>query len=159
MKIGELAHQAGVGVETVRYYQRRGLLAVPARGAGACRDYPPGAAETIRHIRRLRELDFSLDEIREMLRGGAEGCPDVQAAIQRRIQTTQRDLDGLRRRMAHLRTALAAVPCRENRQTCGLACLTACRQAPDREASACVPAVRGVRPTAAGSLQVPGESD
>ncbi|MFC4298438.1 MerR family transcriptional regulator [Castellaniella hirudinis] len=126
MKISELARQAGVGVETVRYYQRRGLLAVPEHQAGAYRDYPSDAVEVIRQIRCLRGLDFSLDEIGALLRGGVEGCPDVRAAIQRRIQTTQRDLDGLRRQVAQLRTALKTVPCQKSRLTCGLACLTAC---------------------------------
>ena len=85
MKIGELARQAGVGVETVRYYQRRGLLSVPERQGRACRSYPPDMVRTIRRIRVLRELGFSLDMIRDLLLSEAEGCPDVRVAIQGRI--------------------------------------------------------------------------
>lgn len=127
MKIGELARQAGVGVETVRYYQRRGLLDVPDRQAGACRSYPPDMVRTIRRIRLLRELGFSLDEIRGLFQdeAEAEACRDVRIAIQRRIGTTLADLDDLRRRLDHLRAALAWFPCARDRRACGLACLTA----------------------------------
>jgi DNA-binding transcriptional MerR regulator len=124
MKIGELARQAGVGVETVRYYQRRGLLSVPERQGRACRSYPPDMVRQIRRIRLLRELGFSLDMIRDLLLSEAEGCPDVRIAIQGRIGATLRDLDALRRRLDHLRAALAWFPCAVERRTCGLACLT-----------------------------------
>jgi Hg(II)-responsive transcriptional regulator len=65
--IGRLAREAGVGVETVRYYQQRKLLPVPAR-TGAYRHYSSGLVDTIRFIKRAQELGFSLDEIAELLR-------------------------------------------------------------------------------------------
>ncbi|MGH9591934.1 MAG: MerR family transcriptional regulator [Bryobacteraceae bacterium] len=65
--IGGLARAAEVGVETVRYYQRRRLLAVPHSGGGV-RRYPPAMVERIRFIKRSQSLGFSLDEIRELLR-------------------------------------------------------------------------------------------
>ncbi|CAM5205418.1 hypothetical protein CDEN61S_00722 [Castellaniella denitrificans] len=125
MKIGELARQAGVGVETVRYYQRRGLLPVPERQGRACRSYSPDLVRTIRRIRLLRELGFSLDEIHALFQDEAEACRDVRIAIQRRIGTTLADLGDLRRRLDHLRAALAWFPCARDRRACGLACLTA----------------------------------
>lgn len=65
--IGGLARAAGVGVETVRYYQRRRLLAVP-HSAGGVRRYPAAAIDRIRFIKRSQNLGFSLDEIRELMR-------------------------------------------------------------------------------------------
>jgi MerR family transcriptional regulator, mercuric resistance operon regulatory protein len=67
MTIGALAQSAGVGVETVRYYQRRGLLLQPTRRYGTIRRYGPGDASRLRFIRRAQELGFTLDEIGELL--------------------------------------------------------------------------------------------
>lgn len=64
--IGQLAKAAGVGVETIRYYQRRGLLAVPDVSSGF-RTYPFADAERIRFIKRAQELGFSLEEISHLL--------------------------------------------------------------------------------------------
>lgn len=65
--IGGLARAAEVGVETIRYYQRRRLLAVP-QSTGAVRRYPTAMVERIRFIKRSQNLGFSLDEIRELMR-------------------------------------------------------------------------------------------
>lgn len=67
MTIGRLAQAAGVGVETVRYYQRRGLLPQPAPARGAYRHYPPAAAARLRFIRRAQQLGFTLEEIASLL--------------------------------------------------------------------------------------------
>lgn len=67
MTIGELARRAGVGVETVRYYQRRGLFPEPPRQPRGFREYPPEALELLRFIRRARGLGFSLREIERLL--------------------------------------------------------------------------------------------
>lgn len=64
--IGQLARAAGVGVETIRYYQRRNLLPVPEVASGF-RTYPASLAERIRFIKRAQELGFSLDEIANLL--------------------------------------------------------------------------------------------
>jgi Hg(II)-responsive transcriptional regulator len=65
--IGGLARAADVGVETIRYYQRRHLLAVPHSGAGV-RRYPPAMIDRIRFIKRSQSLGFTLNEIRELMR-------------------------------------------------------------------------------------------
>ncbi len=67
MTIARLGAAAGVGVETVRYYQRRGLLAVPS-SAGAVRRYGPEDVRRLRFIRRAQAAGFSLEEIGELLR-------------------------------------------------------------------------------------------
>jgi len=67
MTIGHLAREAGVNLETVRYYERRGLLPKPPRSASGYRLFPTDAARRLRFIRRAQELGFSLKEIRELL--------------------------------------------------------------------------------------------
>jgi MerR family mercuric resistance operon transcriptional regulator len=66
LTIGRLARAADVGVETIRYYQDRKLLPVPA-SEGAFRRYPMSLVERIRFIKRAQELGFSLEEVRELL--------------------------------------------------------------------------------------------
>lgn len=68
MTIGALADSASVGVETVRYYQRRGLLPQPLRTYGSIRRYGPADAARLRFIRRAQELGFTLEEIGELLK-------------------------------------------------------------------------------------------
>ncbi len=67
LTIGRLAKQAGVNLETVRYYERRGLLPRPPRSASGYRLFPVEAARRLRFIRRAQDLGFSLKEIRELL--------------------------------------------------------------------------------------------
>jgi MerR family copper efflux transcriptional regulator len=67
LTIRHLAREAGVNLETVRYYERRGLLPKPPRSASGYRLFPSDAARRLRFIRRAQELGFSLKEIRELL--------------------------------------------------------------------------------------------
>jgi len=67
LTIGRLAKQAGVNLETVRFYKRRGLLPRPPRSASGYRLFPAEAARRLRFIRRAQELGFSLKEIGELL--------------------------------------------------------------------------------------------
>lgn len=67
MRIGDLARRAGVNVQTVRYYERRGLLPEPQRRASGYREYTPDCLERLQFIRRSQELGFTLSEIEELL--------------------------------------------------------------------------------------------
>jgi MerR family mercuric resistance operon transcriptional regulator len=95
--IGKLARAAEVGVETVRYYQRRRLLAVP-QSAGGVRRYPTATIDRIRFIKRSQDLGFSLEEIRELMRlerGGSRSAirkiaGDRLASIARKSQPSGR---------------------------------------------------------------------
>ena len=73
LTIGKLAHAAGVNVETIRYYQRCGLLAEPAKPQGGHRRYPAGMVKRLRFIKRAQALGFTLSEISELL-GLNEAC-------------------------------------------------------------------------------------
>ena len=65
--IGAVARRAGVGIDTIRYYEREGLLPEPQRRASGYRDYGPDVVERLRFIRRAKDLGFTLEEIRELL--------------------------------------------------------------------------------------------
>ena len=67
LTIGQLARYAGSDVETIRYYERRGLIPEPPRSANGYRRYPTSAADRLRFIQRAKRLGFSLDEIGDLL--------------------------------------------------------------------------------------------
>jgi DNA-binding transcriptional MerR regulator len=67
MKIGDLAQRAGVGIDTVRYYERQGLLPAPARQASGYRVYDEPDVARLRFVRRAKALGFTLVEIRDLL--------------------------------------------------------------------------------------------
>ena len=73
LTIGRLAREAGVGIDTVRFYERRGLLPAPERTAAGYRLYDTDAAARILFIRRAKRLGFTLDEIMTLLRLQDEG--------------------------------------------------------------------------------------
>ncbi|MES1956344.1 Hg(II)-responsive transcriptional regulator [Salinisphaera hydrothermalis] len=85
--IGQLAAAAGVNRQTVRYYQRRGLIEQPPKPSSGYRRYPRATMERIRFIKRAQGLGFSLEEIRALLTLGDGRCDDV-----RRVAENQRAL-------------------------------------------------------------------
>ena len=93
--IGGLARAAEVGVETIRYYQRRHLLAVPHSGAGV-RRYPPAMIDRIRFIKRSQNLGFTLDEIRELMQleqGGSRSA--IRKIAGERLTSIREKIDAL----------------------------------------------------------------
>lgn len=80
MTIGRLAAAEGVGVETVRFYQRRGLVAEPARRGSGYREYSQADRARLVFIRRARSLGFSLGEIAELLGPAEAGSAGAQSA-------------------------------------------------------------------------------
>jgi MerR family mercuric resistance operon transcriptional regulator len=101
----ELADRAGVNSETLRYYERRGLLAEPPRTPGGYRDYPASTVDLLMFIKRAQELGFTLDEVDELLHldaGGPDSCDAARtlaewrrADLGRRISDLQRMYDSL----------------------------------------------------------------
>ena len=90
MQIGELAAQAGVSVQTLRYYERRGLVAAARKAGSRYREYGPEMLRTIRFIRRAQALGFTLDEIRDLLGLWAESTKSCSAAERRASSTLGR---------------------------------------------------------------------
>ena len=106
MTIGRLARAAGVGVETVRYYQRRGLLPKPARPVGGFRYYGPEALEQLQSVRRAQQAGFSLSEISILLRLDRVRDRDAaQRLARRKVAEIDQQIDALRK----LRDALGAL--------------------------------------------------
>lgn len=96
--IAVAARRAGVGVETVRYYERRGLIAQPPRPAQGYRRYPDATVTRIRFIKRAQELGFTLDETRTLLELGDGSCSRTEELARRklsRIEGRLRDLQAL----------------------------------------------------------------
>jgi MerR family mercuric resistance operon transcriptional regulator len=103
MTIGRFAREAGVGVETVRYYHRRGLLPMPAAGSTSYREYDEALLRRLGFIRRAQAAGFTLEEIRELLR--------LDRGRDRRSvrQLAQRKLVELESRLADLRDLARAL--------------------------------------------------
>lgn len=109
MRIGELAKRAGVNIQTVRYYERRGLLHDPRRRrAAGYREYTGATLERLRFIRRAQELGFTLSEIGELLALRLDPGTTAAAVKQRakekimEIEGKLRDLERIRHALTHL---------------------------------------------------------
>lgn len=98
--IGSVAREAGLGIDTVRYYEREGLLQKPARAANGYRQYPADAVARLRFIRQAKELGFSLNEIKELLSlrvTPGKSCADVRAHAEHKIADVDRRIASLKR--------------------------------------------------------------
>jgi MerR family mercuric resistance operon transcriptional regulator len=108
MTIGELARRAGVGVQTVRYYERRHLLPPAPRRASGYREFTPAALDRLRFIRRAQELGFTLAEIAELLALRLDPhttAADIKARAEQKIGDIDRklrDLERIRHALGHL---------------------------------------------------------
>lgn len=105
MWISQTAREAGVNAQTLRYYERRGLLAKPPRRGSGYREYPADAVRIVRFIKRAQELGFTLDEIEELvrLRGVRRGeRHKVRAIAERKIA----DIDQKIAQLQSMRQAL-----------------------------------------------------
>jgi len=98
--IGELSRRSGVNIETIRYYERVGLLPAPPRSGGGRRIYGPPESRALSFIRRARELGFTLDEIRTLLALSAEDRRRSCAAVR---DVAARHLDDIRAKISDLR--------------------------------------------------------
>lgn len=125
LRIGEVARRSGVGVEALRFYERRGLLGRPARTESNYRVYDEAVLERLDFIRRAQAVGFTLDEIGEILAESAEGhspCRHVRELARRRLEELDRRLAELRRHRAELARTLAEWDERGEEQghVCGL---------------------------------------
>ncbi len=92
MKIGELARQAGVDVQTVRYYEREGLLDAPARTSSGYRAYGPRHLERLNFVRHCRSLDMPLAEIRRLIELSNDtrvSCDQVNELVRAHLERVQ----------------------------------------------------------------------
>jgi MerR family mercuric resistance operon transcriptional regulator len=107
MSIGRLSKKTGVNIETIRYYERIKLLPKPIRTEGGHRIYADGDQRRLFFIRRSRELGFSIDDIRELLRlvdGGQLTCAEVKSITEGHLASVRKRLSDLRKIEKILRT-------------------------------------------------------
>jgi DNA-binding transcriptional MerR regulator len=98
MKIGEVAEQAGVSVDTVRFYERRGVLPPPDRTPSGYRIFGPAAVERIRVARRLQQLGLTLDEVIDALHAGDAGgatCESERWRLEAALERIDRQIAAL----------------------------------------------------------------
>ncbi|GAC1529039.1 MAG: Hg(II)-responsive transcriptional regulator [Polyangiales bacterium] len=103
--IGALARDAGVHVETVRYYERRGLLKQPRRGAG-WRRYDEAALHALQFVKRAQELGFSLDEVADLLSLRSSSSERTCMRVRARAEAKLADIDAKLRDLASMRATL-----------------------------------------------------
>ncbi len=108
LTIGEVAKRAGVHVETLRYYERRGLVEEPPRAPSNYRAYPAETVHRVRFIKRAQELGFSLDEIGDLL--SLRAAPKARCAdVRRRAEAKLDDIDEKMRTLRRMKKALAGL--------------------------------------------------
>jgi MerR family transcriptional regulator, mercuric resistance operon regulatory protein len=109
LTIGHIAQAAGVNVETVRYYQRRGLVNLPPKRVRGFRYYTPEAASRVRFIKRAQALGMSLKEVQRLLRLDAKGaCKETRALAVAKLALVESKLIDLARLRDVLRGLVAA---------------------------------------------------
>ena len=100
LTIGKVARRAGVGVETLRFYEREGLIDEPPRTESGYRQYPEETVPRVRFIRRAKELGFTLKEIKELLSlrvGPRSSCGAVRKRSEAKVRDIQEKIRTLRR--------------------------------------------------------------
>ena len=116
LKIGQLAKAAGVTIDTIRYYERRGLIPEPPR-----REYAPDFVSRLRFIRKAQELGFSLTEIRELLAlqiDSVETCDQVRHRAEEKVHDIEAKIQTLQRMHAILSDLIRACDQRESSGIC-----------------------------------------
>ena len=118
LKVGELAARAGVGVQTLHYYERLGLLPKPNRSSANYRLYPPASLRQVQFIKKAQALGFTLEEIKEVLglrERGRAPCRCVADVARKHL----REMDARIAALREFRKSLAAVVPRWEKETAG----------------------------------------
>jgi DNA-binding transcriptional MerR regulator len=112
LRSGEVAARAGVNIQTLRYYERRGLIAEPSRSIGGHRAYPPDTVALVNVIKAAQRLGFTLDEVAELLDAGRRrhATPDLRRRAEAKIAEVERRIDDLVAIRERL-TAIVAARC------------------------------------------------
>ena len=123
LRIGEVAARAGVNAQTLRYYERIGLLPEPRRLPSGYRAYPPEIAHTVRFVKRAQALGFTLTEIRALLRlaGRDDECAGAQAIAGHRIARLDAEIAERQEMRDELRRLVSACESPHTEPVCPLA--------------------------------------
>lgn len=119
LTIGKLAEAAGVGIETVRFYQRRGLLAEPKRPASGYREYSQADVERIRFVRRAQMLGFSLEDTSGLLKlDGPQSCKRTHDLALNKLHLVEEKMAALQRMQDALRQLVRKCELRHEQGNC-----------------------------------------
>jgi len=120
MRIGKVAADAGVNIQTLRYYERRGLLPEPQRGSSGYRSYDVETVRLVRFIKRAQELGFTLREIKDLieLRESPRRGPQVRAVAAAKVDDIVRRIRQLTAMRKALGGLVAACDCEGGAPTC-----------------------------------------
>jgi DNA-binding transcriptional MerR regulator len=113
LRVGDVATAAGVNVQTLHYYERRGLLATPRRSPAGYREYRPEDVRTVRGIKRAQRLGFTLKEIAELMRTSRErrDSDRIRSLAEQKLADIDERMRDLRRMRASLKDLLEACSC------------------------------------------------
>lgn len=127
MSIGQVAVLAGVHVETIRYYQRVGLVGEPPRPLGGIRHYGETAVARLRFIKRAQQLGFALSEVRNLLAlDDGQSCRETRALAEKKLGSIEQRLVDLRRMQKLLKGLIGECDSGKRRRSCPIiATLTA----------------------------------
>lgn len=160
LTIGEVARRAGVGVETIRFYERRALLTQPLKPQdGGFRAYPAAAVERVCFIRQAQTLGFSLREIQELLALKADphaDCAEVREQAQAKLGDVERKIAQLNRMRAALTSLVAACPGQGGLDGCSIMDALARTELPAGTASPVPVTKKGSRPMKTAIFSVEG---
>jgi MerR family transcriptional regulator, copper efflux regulator len=123
MKIGEVAKRSGVGIETVRYYEREGLLKQPARRPSGYRQYDESTLKRLEFICRAKALGFTLAEIRELLElsfAPNSGCDHVRQRAEAKIADIENKIRSLQKMRRSLRNIVRQCKTKNSFEECPL---------------------------------------
>ncbi|HHM05472.1 MAG TPA: MerR family transcriptional regulator [Gammaproteobacteria bacterium] len=118
LTIGRLARAAGVSVETVRYYQRLGLIHQPAKPPVGYRTYPAALVQRIRFIKRAQGLGFSLQDIAHLLELGEGHCADVRQQAEAKLAQIEAQIHALQAMGESLKALIRQCAASRDRPAC-----------------------------------------
>lgn len=119
LTIGKLATAAGVNIETIRYYQRRGLLDEPDKPLSGYRRYPAHMATRVRFIKRAQQLGFILEEVKGLLLlEDGQNCRETRLLAERKLALIEERIDALVRMRRTLRQLIAECSKGRRPRTC-----------------------------------------
>ena len=122
MKIGEVAKLAGTGIETIRFYEREGVLLEPKRRPSGYRQYDEATVERLEYIRRAKELGFTLSEIKELLSlsFAHSNCDHIRQRAEGRITDIENKIRSLQQMKRSLRKILERCQTKNSTDDCPL---------------------------------------
>ena len=123
MKIGEVAKRSGVGIETIRYYEREGLLQEPERRPSGYRQYDESTLKRLEYISRAKELGFTLAEIRELLElsfAAHKGCDHIRQRADAKIADIENKIRSLQKMRRSLRNIVTQCKKKDSLHDCPL---------------------------------------